>query len=96
MQGHGGGYKWYSAVTGVTLAAKMNPAMNPERPKRLADVSGHFEQWSSRVDTLEKFGEDYKLSLQFKITSPMVTMHRAGVGSTDGNRSVSRTTPLTC
>ena len=32
-------YKWYSAVTGVTLSGKMNLAMNPEKPKKITDVS---------------------------------------------------------
>ena len=40
-------YKWYSAVTGVTLSNKMNLAMSPEKPKNISDVSTALEQWSA-------------------------------------------------
>ena len=49
-------YKWYSAVTGVTLSAKMSLAMNPDKPKKVAEVASQLEQWAALVETLEKHG----------------------------------------
>ena len=37
-------YKWYSAVTRVTLSHKMSLAMNPERPRTVNEVSSALEQ----------------------------------------------------
>ena len=46
-------YKWYSAVTGVTLSAKMSLAINPDKPKKGGDVASQLEQWTALVETLE-------------------------------------------
>ena len=52
MQAYQKIYKWYSAVTGVTLSAKMSLAMNPDKPKKIADVASQLEQWTALVETL--------------------------------------------
>ena len=70
-------YKWYSAVTGVTLSGKMNLAMKPEKPKKVTDVSTSLEQWSALVEGLEKYGNAYSLGLPFRVTALQVIMHHA-------------------
>ena len=70
-------YKWYSAVTGVTLSGKMNLAMNPEKPTKVTDVSTTLEQWSALVESLEKYGEAYSLNLPFRVTALRVIMGQA-------------------
>ena len=40
-------FKWYSAVTGNVLAHKVNQAMNPEPSKKVTEVAGKLEEWSS-------------------------------------------------
>ena len=67
-------YKWFSAVTGVTLSAKMNLAMNPDKPNNIANVASQFEQWSALVETLETYGTAYSLPLSFRITALRVIM----------------------
>ena len=71
-------YKWYSAVTGVTLSAKMSLAMNPDKPKKIADVASQLEQWTALVETLEKYGPAYSLPLPFRITALRTIMTHAG------------------
>ena len=70
-------YRWYSAVTGITLAQKMNSAMNPVKPKKVTDVASHLEHWKALVESLEKFGSAYSLNLPFRITALRVIMHHA-------------------
>ena len=70
-------YKWYSAVTGVTLSGKMNLAMNPDKPKKITDVSNALEQWSALVEGLEKYGNAYSLNLPFRVTALRVIMGHA-------------------
>ena len=70
-------YKWYSAVTGVTLSGKVNLAMNPEKPKKITDVSTTLEQWSALVESLEKYGTAYSLNHPFRVTAPRVIMSHA-------------------
>ena len=62
-------YAWYSAVTGVTIANKMNLAMNPQTPKKSAEVSTFLEQWSALVENLEKYGDAYSLNLPFIVAA---------------------------
>ena len=50
-------YKWYSAVTGVTLPAKMSLAVNPDKPKKISEVAGRLEKWSQLVNALENMGQ---------------------------------------
>ena len=71
-------YKWYSAVTGVTLSAKMSLAMNPDKPKNIGDVASQLEQWTVLVGTLEKYGPAYSLNLPFRITALRTIMSHAG------------------
>ena len=71
-------YKWYSAVTGVTLSAKMSLAMNPDKPKKVGDVASQLEQWTALVETLEKYGPAYSLNLPFRITALRTIMSHAG------------------
>ena len=70
-------YKWYSAVTGVTLKAKTNLAMNPDKPKKVTDVSTQLEQWTALVESLETYGPSYSLGLPFRVTALQVIMHHA-------------------
>ena len=60
-------YKWYSAVTGVTLSGKMNFAMNPEKPKKITDVATTLEQWSALVESLEKYMGMHTLSTYLSV-----------------------------
>ena len=46
-------HKWYSAVTGVTLSAKMSLAMNLDKPKKVSDVASKLEQWTALIETQE-------------------------------------------
>ena len=70
-------YKWYFAVTGVTLKAKTNLAMNPDKPKKVTDVSTQLEQWTALVESLETYGPSYSLGLPFRVTALQVIMHHA-------------------
>ena len=70
-------YKWYSAVTGVTLSAKMSEAMNPEPPKRIKDTATRLEEWKALVGNLEKYGSAYELPLPFKVTALRRIMEHA-------------------
>ena len=55
----------------------MNLAMNPEKPKKITDVSTALEQWSALVEGLEKYGDDYRLGLPFRVTALRVIMGHA-------------------
>ena len=70
-------YKWYSAVTGVTLKAKANLAMNPDKPKKVSDVSTQLEQWTALVESLETYEPSYSLGLPFRVTALQGTVTHA-------------------
>ena len=71
-------YRWYSAVTLVILAAKMNLVMNPGMSRNITQVALQLEQWSALVETLEKYGSAYSLSLPFRVIALGVIMRFAG------------------
>ena len=55
----------------------MNLAMNPEKLKKITDVSTTLEQWSALVESLEKYGAAYSLNLPFRVTALRVIMSHA-------------------
>ena len=51
--------------------------MNPEKPKKIIDVSTTLEQWNALVESLEKFGDAYSLNLPFRVTAFRVILGHA-------------------
>ncbi len=68
-------YQWYSALTGLNVTQKTKAVMSPERPKRPADVAAAIDIWKERVDQLERYGTEYKLSVNYKLTALKEIMH---------------------
>ena len=59
------------------MKAKTNLAMNPDKPKKVTDVSTQLEQWTALVESLETYGPSYSLGLPFRVTALQVIMHHA-------------------
>eukprot|EP00959_Pyramimonas_sp_CCMP1952_P104938 2193615-Pyramimonas_sp.AAC.1 len=79
MQANQKNHNGYSAVTGVTLIAKMSLAMSPDKFRNIICVTSQFEQWTSLVETLEKYGLACSLNLLFRIAALGGIVSPAGV-----------------
>ncbi len=56
-----------SDVSGLVLAEQARMLMHPSPPKREEDLAEHVEMWQDNMRRLEAHGEEFKLSLLFKI-----------------------------
>ena len=52
--------------------------MNPDKPKKIAEVASQLEQWTALVETLEKYGPAHSLNFPFRITALRTIMSHAG------------------
>ena len=67
-------YLWFAGTTGMALSEKTRMLMHPNPVKHEWEIADALEKWSEQERTLRAHGDEYKLSVVFKVTALRVLM----------------------
>ena len=69
-------YLWFAGTTGLALTEKTKTLMSPTPAKHEWEIADAIEKWAEQERTVSAHGDDYKLSVVFKVTALRVLMSR--------------------
>jgi hypothetical protein len=62
-------YKWFSGITGITVAARIGKIMTPAAPKKDEELADAIDRWQESQRQLQEMDPEYGLMPVFKISA---------------------------